>query len=45
MEQARPIVLGLLFIVLIFVLLNPPSGGSEKSGDHKDKDKGGPKKH
>jgi hypothetical protein len=43
----KPLVLGLLFIVLLWVLFNPPaSGGDGKRDDHGGKGgKGAPKKH
>jgi hypothetical protein len=42
--DAKPIILGLLFIVLAVVLFNPPSGGG--SGKHEGHgDKPGGKKH
>jgi hypothetical protein len=46
--EFKPLVLAALFIVLLFVLLNPPgSGGDKKHDDHGDRagGKGAPKKY
>lgn len=47
--DAKPLIFGLLFIVLLWVLFNPPGSGGGKHDDHGGKgekgDKGAHKKH